>query len=379
MKHRYFDIAVDPSSLEEDISCVLLELRPEWTKKDLCKDSFTGLLNNMACFYQKWDEDLSDGLVVRVYGSSEVQWSRETEILAMQIAHGVGCFPQLLATFQNGLVYPYTPGRMATFEDLTQPAVIKKLTDLIYRFHHFDIQQMDLFDRQGNRAELSEIGTYLDLNFQVQGTIPDKADDEETDVTFQEVRRELTDEVIKVEQDFLRNFESGFRESMVLCHGDLHPGNILINDDTGEITLLDYEFTSYNFGVYDFGKIWYLRFFFESVGECDEDESEFNDDIKKLYFQDYLEAHCKYMGNDKCQDTDKEIELLDIQARISEIMYSGCYMMSLLALINQGMGEVDLMNVVLLLKEKYFENKGSLPSLRDQYLEKVSAMQAAKG
>ena len=268
---------------------------------------------------------------------------------------------------------------MATFEDLTQPAVIKKLTDLIYRFHHFDIQQMALFDRQGNRAELSEIGTYLDLNFQVQGTIPDKADDEETDVTFQEVRRELTDEVIKVEQDFLRNFESGFRESMVLCHGDLHPGNILINDDTGEITLLDYEFTSYNFGVYDFGKIWYLRFFFESVGECDEDESEFNDDIKKLYFQDYLEAHCKYMGNDKCQDTDKEIELLDIQARISEIMYSGCYMMSLLALINQGMGEVDLMNVVLLLKEKYFENKGSLPSLRDQYLEKVSAMQAAKG
>ena len=169
------------------------------------------------------------------------------------------------ATFRNGLIYPYVQGREATYTDLTQPAVIKRLTQLIYDFQHFDTQQQDLFDRKGNRARFPEIGTYLDRQIRIHDSVPDKAVNDAANVMFQEVRKDLTDEVIKREQDFLRTFESGFQESVVLCHGDLHRMNILINDDTGEITLLNYKFTAFNFGLYDIRKMCYLRLFFEYI------------------------------------------------------------------------------------------------------------------
>ena len=370
-KHQYFDITVDTARLDEDIFRVFQVLRPKWTKKDRFS---RGLLNTMVCFYQKWDEKRSDGFVVRVHGSSEVQWSRETEIFAMQFAHRVGCFPPLAATFNNGLIYPYIQGRVATYNDLTQPAVIKKLTRLIYDFQHFDIQQQDLFDRKGNRARLPDIGSYLDLNFRIQDSIPDKAVNDAANVIFQEVRRELTDEVIKREQDFLRTFENGFQEKMVLCHGDLHPGNILINDDTGEITLLDYEYTVFNFGVYDIRKIWYLRFFFGFMGICDKNEPDFNDEVKRLYFQGYIEAKHKHMGDSEYRATDNEIDILSIQEHILETMYNGCYMMTLLTFVNHQFGGEGMMNAVLLFKENYLRNTGVLSTLQKQYLEQVSAI-----
>ena len=290
MAHRYFDTLVDPLQLDEDIFPILQVLRPQWTKEDLCKDSFeNGFINSMVCFYQKSDDKRTDGLVVRIYGTT-VNISREKEILSLQIAHAAGCFPAVLATFKNGLVYPYVQGRMATFTDLTQPPVIKELTRLIYNLQHTNPQELDLFDRQGNRTEFKKFETTLGPIKRCLARIPNKATDSAMDEVFQQIRKELTDDVLREEFGFLEKFYNGFPEPIVLCHNDLQPWNILINDETGELTILDYELTSRNLDMHDFARLWDKRIFYEVLGFCDKDEPVFNDDIKRLYFQGYLEA-----------------------------------------------------------------------------------------
>ena len=369
MKHRYFNTLVDPLRLDEDIFPVLQVLRPQWSKENLCKHSFgNGFINNMVCFYQNSDDKRTDGLVVRIYGTT-VNISREKEILSLQIAHAAGCFPAVLATFENGLVYPYVQGRMATFTDLTQPPVIKELTRLIYNLQHINPREIDLFDRQGDRTEFREIGTTLGATKRYLGKITDKADNSAIDQVFQQIRKELTDEVLKEEFDFLEEFQSGFQEPMVLCHNDLHPWNILINDDTGELTILDYELMSSNLGMHDFIRLWDMRIFFEVLGFCNKEEPAFNDEIKMLYFRGYLEAKHNDVGDNGYNVTDTEIELLRTQAHILNIMDSFCHIIRELAFVNNGeQGKLNLLKYLRVLKDQYFQNKDSLLTLRQQCL-----------
>ena len=321
----------------------------------------------MLCFYQKSDDKRTDGLVVRICGTT-VNISREKEILSLQIAHAAGCFPAVLATFKNGLVYPYVQGRMATFTDLTQPPVIKELTRLIYNLQHTNPQELDLFDRQGNRTEFKKFETTLGPIKRCLARIPNKATDSAMDEVFQQIRKELTDDVLREEFGFLEKFYNGFPEPIVLCHNDLQPWNILINDETGELTILDYELTSRNLDMHDFARLWDKRIFYEVLGFCDKDEPVFNDDIKRLYFQGYLEAKRMNGGDDGGDTPDTDIELLDTQARILDIMYGICHIIIALSFVNSGQeGGLNWMKHLLVLKDEYFQNKDSLLTLQQHW------------
>ena len=43
----------------------------------------------------------------------------------MQVAHHAGCFGNIYATFNNGIVYKYSPGRTLTCSELTDPAIAR--------------------------------------------------------------------------------------------------------------------------------------------------------------------------------------------------------------------------------------------------------------
>ena len=62
----------------------------------------------------------------------------------MQIAHKIGAFPKVYATFQNGMVYKYFKGRTLNFHDLNNPAIIKDLAQKLYKYQHTDVQARNL-------------------------------------------------------------------------------------------------------------------------------------------------------------------------------------------------------------------------------------------
>ena len=149
---KYFDVTIDECNVEEDIVDTLLELRPKWTKENLRSEIYTaGYINSMTCFYQTGDEKRQDALVVRVYGleGKDMRVEREKEFLTLQVAHAAGCFPAVVASFRNGVIYINAPGRIVNFYDLTNPEHIKTLTGLLYRFQHIDVDNLQLFNRKG--------------------------------------------------------------------------------------------------------------------------------------------------------------------------------------------------------------------------------------
>ena len=122
---RYFDVKIDKSNVEDGIWDILSALRSEWTKEDLRTEVYSGgYVNSMTCFYQAQDDKWLDALVVRVYGLEEagvITLEREKEFLTLQVAQAAGCFPPVLASFINDIVYRFEPGRIVNFHDLTNP------------------------------------------------------------------------------------------------------------------------------------------------------------------------------------------------------------------------------------------------------------------
>ena len=144
---RYFGVRIDKHRVKQDIIELLFSLKPNWTKDYLCQQEyFDGYVNSMTCFYQKTDDKRNDALVARVYGieGQDMPVEREKELLTMQVAHAAGCFTAIVATFKNGVIYEYEPGRIVDFHDIVKPDVVRKMAHQLYRFQHMGLDSLEL-------------------------------------------------------------------------------------------------------------------------------------------------------------------------------------------------------------------------------------------
>ena len=93
----------------------------------------------MCCFYQS-DPRRRDAVVVRVYDrDGEENHLMDREFLSLQLAHATGCFPDILGSIRNGLVYRSGPGRTMTFKDLNKLDNKRKVKGLWYRLQSIDV------------------------------------------------------------------------------------------------------------------------------------------------------------------------------------------------------------------------------------------------
>ena len=76
----------------------------------------------MTCFYQVTDKEKHDALLVIVCDleTLHLPLEREKEFLNLQVAHAAGCFPAIVASFRNGVIYNHEPDRVVNFLDLTK-------------------------------------------------------------------------------------------------------------------------------------------------------------------------------------------------------------------------------------------------------------------
>ena len=368
---RYFDVKIDKSNVEDGIWDIFSTLRPEWTKEDLRTETYTaGFVNSMPCFYQERDKERVDALVVRVYGREDfVILEREKEFLTLQVAQAAGCFPPVLASFANGLVYRFEPGRIANFHDLTNPRHIKTVAHLLYKYHHMDVDNTELFNRKGEPEKYDKTPKSIEIIPTLLKSIPAVPKDASIAAAFQKARAELRDEYLMGEYEFVKGIADDANLSTTLVHGDFHPRNIIINDETGKITFIDYESAGFNHECFDLARLFDIKPDYYQHGLCAADEPDITDDIKTVYFREYLTARNKEMGKDGAIVTPEEIELLRAHTKIINICNNMLFQVYALMFVDMKLKDITVFDILPKYRSLYLEQRGDLPALRDRCLD----------
>ncbi|KAK6934018.1 hypothetical protein RJ641_036912, partial [Dillenia turbinata] len=218
--------------LPGDAKKVLQSLASHWDDivdaNDLQIVRLKGAMTNEV--YQiKWPTKsgkLSRKVLVRIYGEGvEIFFDRENEIRTFEFLSKQGQGPRLLGRFSNGRVEEFIRARTLSAVDLRDPDISALIAAKLKAFHILDMPGPK------NIVLWSRLRIWLDAAIRLSSN-----DDRE------EFRLgELKEETIQLEKHLYRDHQiEGF------CHNDLQYGNIMMDEETRSITIIDYEYASYN-------------------------------------------------------------------------------------------------------------------------------------
>ena len=367
---RYFDVTVRADAVEEDVFPILQELRSQWNREDLLSEVYTkGMVNNMACYYHINDEERTDAIVVRVYGAALGDLNpREKEFMNLQIGHAAGCFPAIYATFNNGLMYKYAPGRHTNYHDIVNPQDIRTISRLLYHLHHIDIDKLHLVDRKGNPVTYDKTPFLFDQMKDYIAAIPEAPKDKKKLAKFRDLRKELSNEYLLEEYEFVKAIIDEVKPPICFNHMDFHPRNIIINDKTGDITFIDFEMSGFAYTYYDLSAFFICKKFFDVLGFTTQDEPELTPEVRKLYLDFYLDAMLE--AEETTGRREVEAELLDLGHNIVGMAATLQLMAMGFTMVDTEINEqVDFLKMMPIVTGEYHSGKSMLVSWKDRYLE----------
>ncbi|XP_007010793.2 PREDICTED: probable choline kinase 2 [Theobroma cacao] len=192
-----------------------------------------GAMTNQV-FQIKWPtrtDEVSRKVLVRIYGEGvEVFFDRDNEIRTFEFMSKHGQGPRLLGRFPNGRIEEFIRARILSASDLRDPNVSALIAAKLREFHELDMpgpKKVWLWDRLQNWLNAAKRVCPL------------------------EEAKALRLEVIEEEISMLEKKLSGCHQHIGFCHNDLQYGNIMIDEETKSITIIDYEYASYNPVAYD--------------------------------------------------------------------------------------------------------------------------------
>lgn len=224
------------SVLPEEAQRILQSLASSWGDtigEDMQVIRLKGAMTNQV--YQiKWpikEEDQSRKVLVRIYGEGvDVFFDREDEIRTFEFVSKHGQGPRLLGRFSNGRIEEFIHARTLSASDLVDPDISPLIAAKMKEFHDLDMpgsKKVLLLDRLRNW-----------LN-----TAKSMCPSEEAGA----FRLDALDEEISA----LERTLSCDNQLLGFCHNDLQYGNIMMDEQTKSITIIDYEYSSYNPVAYD--------------------------------------------------------------------------------------------------------------------------------
>lgn len=225
-------------SLPEELMQILVTLASTWEDVNdpncIQVKRLSGAMTNEV-FRIIWPNDdkvdLHRNVLVRIYGEGvEIFFNRDDEIRTFECLSHHGQGPRLLGRFSDGRVEEFLHARTLSAEDLRDPEISTLIAAKMREFHSLDMpgtRNVVLWSRlrrwlrkAKNLCSLAEIKEY--------GL--DSLDDE-----IQLLEKELTQ----------------YDQEIGFCHNDLQYGNIMMDEETKSVTLIDYEYASYNPVAYD--------------------------------------------------------------------------------------------------------------------------------
>ncbi|KAH9331123.1 hypothetical protein KI387_003231, partial [Taxus chinensis] len=170
--------------------------------------------------------------LVRIYGEGVgLFFNREDEIKTFECMSRLGQGPRLLGRFLNGRIEEFLHARTLSAPDLRDPEISDRIAAKLREFHELDVpglQEPLLWKRLRKWLR-----TAMDLCPKSEAV---------------EFQLDSMEEEINI----LEKFASRKDQRVGFCHNDLQYGNIMIDEEDKSVTIIDYEYGSYNPVAYDF-------------------------------------------------------------------------------------------------------------------------------
>ncbi|KAJ0102239.1 hypothetical protein Patl1_05711 [Pistacia atlantica] len=185
-------------------------------------------------FQIKWPtktEKVSRKVLLRLYGEGvEVFFDRNDEIRTFEFMSKHGQGPRLLAWFPYGRVEDFINARTLSASDLRDLEISALVAAKLKEFNELDMpgpKNVRLWDRSRNWLKAAK-----------SLSSPEEAKAFHLDA--------IDEEISKLEKALYQN-----HQRLGFCHNDLQYGNIMFDEETKTITIIDYEYASYNPIAYD--------------------------------------------------------------------------------------------------------------------------------
>ncbi|BAD87386.1 putative choline kinase CK2 [Oryza sativa Japonica Group] len=170
-------------------------------------------------------------VLVRIYGDGvELFFDREDEVRTFECMSRHGQGPRLLGRFTNGRVEEFIHARTLSAADLRDPEISALVASKLREFHNLDMpgpKSVLIWDRLKNWLKTARNLCSSDESKKFR-------------------LGSLENEIAALEKEF-----SGDYHGIGFCHNDLQYGNIMIDEDTNMLTIIDYEYASFNPVAYD--------------------------------------------------------------------------------------------------------------------------------
>ncbi|KAL0324895.1 UNVERIFIED_CONTAM: putative choline kinase [Sesamum calycinum] len=224
-------------SLPEELMQLLLSLASNWGDvidiSALKVVHLSGAMTNEV-YRISWPtnkENVPRTVLVRIYGDGvELFFNRDEEIRTFECLSMHGYGPKLLGQFREGRVEEFIHARTLSAADLRDPEISALIAAKMREFHNLDMpgpKNVVLWDRMRNW--LSEAKCLCS---------PDHVKEYKLDSLEKEI-------------SLLEKSISASHQEIGFCHNDLQYGNIMIDEQSQSITIIDYEYASYNPVAYD--------------------------------------------------------------------------------------------------------------------------------
>lgn len=239
-------------------------------------------------FQIKWPTstgEVSRKVLVRIYGEGVgVFFDRDNEIRTFEYMSKNGQGPRLLGRFPNGRIEEFIHARTLSASDLRDPDISALIATKMKEFHDLEMpgpKDVILWGRLRNWLSTAK-----------RLCSPEEANAFQLDSIEKEIsilEKELS----------VPNQRIGF------CHNDLQYGNIMIEEESKSITIIDYEYASYNPIAFDIA-----NHFCEMAADYHTDIPHILDYSKYPGLEERKRFVRMYLSSSGNQPSDKEVEQL---------------------------------------------------------------------